>query len=349
MARAGAVTMRRLRRITAMHVLLALALVLTCAAAEPWSGALPAQGRVRLDLDLALPDGGTAAIRVHHPGAGAGPWPVVILSHGLAGSREGYSFLAERWSGHGYVVVQPNHPGSDTDAFRPLKGQPLELMAALKRATTDLTVIVGRPRLVSRLIDALPALELAVPALAGRLDRGRIGVGGHSFGAWTTMCVAGMQVRGPGIGPFDWSDPRPRAFAALSPGGQGPHSRAEDWAGIARPVLVMTGSDDRQPAFLATPGEVRAGTWRRQAFELMPAGGKLLAWFEGAIHSTYSGGAGARLMGEPEPDPSQVEAVAVVTLAWWDAQLRNVPAARAWLADPASQAVLGAWASLTAK
>lgn len=326
------------------------AILLLCAslmAADPWSGVLPAVPVAQDDLDLALPGGGTAQVRIHRPAQPGGLCPVIIFSHGLAGSRTGYAFLGRRWAAHGYVVIHPDHPGSDTAAF---KGQrPAELSAALRRATTDPAILAGRPRLVAQVIDALPALEQAVPALAGHLDRTRIGVGGHSFGAWTTMCVAGARVRGVSDPPADWSDPRPIAFAALSPSGPSQLSQPGDWAACTRPVLVMTGSEDRQPAFLTPPGTVRDGTWRRQVFELMPAGGKLLAWFEGARHCTYSDGAGNMLTGEPRPDPSQVEAVAVLTLAWWDARLRGDAAAQAWLADPATPAVLGAWAALTAR
>ena len=105
-------------------------------------------------------------------------------------------------------------------------------------------------------------------------------------------------------------------------------SKPEDWAGVTRPLLVMTGTDDRQPAALTPPGQERSGAWRRQVFDLVPAGGtRLLAWFEGARHCTFSGGSGARLTSEPEPDPTQVEAVAIVTLAWCDARLRTDAAA----------------------
>lgn len=329
--------------IRVMRTPLLLLLVATLAAAESWVGALPTMDTVNQDLDLALPGGGTAAVRVFFPAHGDGPWPVVIFSHGLAGSRTGYGFLAKRWSAHGYVVVLPNHPGSDTDTFR---GKPLsELTQNLKRATTDPAILAGRPKLVSQLIDALPALEQAVPALAGHVDRAKVGVGGHSYGAWTTMCVAGMRPRITAGAPVDLSDPRPIAFAALSPNGPSAISDPADWAGCTRPLLVMTGSDDRQPAFLNPPGEERSGAWRRKAFDFAPAdGGKMLAWFEGSRHCTYSDGAGAMLSGEPRPDPAQVEAVAVTTLAWWDARLRGDARAKAWLEDPAAPASLGAWA-----
>jgi predicted dienelactone hydrolase len=316
-------------------------------ASEPWAGALPTVPIAQDDVAVPLSDGSQAQVRVYRPAQGSGPYPVVIFSHGLGGSRTGYGFLGQRWAAHGYVVVHPDHPGSDTAAFR---GQRLaDLPTALRKAVMDPAILAGRPQLITRLIDALPVLEQTLPALAGRLDRARIGVSGHSYGAWTTMCVAGMRVRGVPGAPADWSDPRPRAFAALSPNGPSQLSQPADWSGCTRPVLIMTGSDDRQPAFLTRPGEVRDGTWRRQAFDLMPTGDKLLVWFDGARHCTYSDGAGNVLTGEPRPDPAQVEAVAVATLAWWDAQLRDDAGAQAWLHDPASAATLGPWATITAR
>lgn len=320
---------------------LLLCLALPLAAGEPWPGALPATPAVWIDTTVSLDDGTAAQVRVHHPAVGDGPWPVVIFSHGLGGSREGYGFLGRRWAEHGYVSIHPDHPGSDTAVFR--GKTPAELPQAMRQATTDLRILEGRPRLVAALITALPALERALPALAGRLDGKRVGVAGHSYGGWTTMSVAGQKLRLSGE-PKDLSDPRPLAFAALSPSGPSALSRPEDWAGVTRPLLVMTGSDDRQPAALSPPGQERSGAWRRQVFELVPPGGKLLAWFEGARHSTYSGGAGARLTGEPGPDPAQVEAVAVVTLAWWDARLRADAKAQAWLDAADSAAALGSWA-----
>ena len=97
--------------------LLALGLTMALSAAEPWHGTLPAGTSKWVDVTVALEDGTTAAVRVHHPSVGDGPWPVVIFSHGLGGSREGYGFLGQRWAEHGYVSIHPDHPGSDTAAF----------------------------------------------------------------------------------------------------------------------------------------------------------------------------------------------------------------------------------------
>ena len=334
-----------------MHYGISILLVLTVAmtAAEPWPGAVPERPVTTTDVSLTLP-GGTASMRVHHPKdptPGEGPWPIIVFSHGLAGSREGYAFLGSRWAAHGYVSIHPDHPGSDWATFRAIR--PGELGQALRRATIDPQVLQGRPKLIAQIIDALPELEKAVPALAGRMDRDRLGVGGHSFGAWTTMGVAGQRLRLPDGTALDGMDPRPRAFAALSPGGRTVRSQDSDWSGCTRPVLVMTGTNDNQPAVVKYSGDTRDGAWRRQAYEMMPAGDKMLAWFDGSLHGTYSGGAGAKLMGEPDPDPAQVEAVAVITLAWWDAHLRSDPRAKAWLADFSSASALGKWAHFSQK
>ena len=332
-----------------MRPLLLGLLAITTFAAEPWKGAVSSGTAVQVDLTLMLADGKSATVRLYHPQAATTPCPVVIFSHGLAGSKEGYDFLGKRWAQHGYVVIHPDHPGSDTAAFR---GKRLaEIGPALKAATQDPVILAGRPALIRGLIDALPQLQAQVqerlPGLT--LDRERIGVSGHSFGAWTTMQVAGA--RGPLAGWREgtWSDPRPKAFAALSPNGPSALQRDDELSECKRPLLIMTGSDDRQPALLNPAGSERSGAWRRQTFDQLPAGEKLLAWFDGARHCTYSAGAGNLLTREPPPDPAQVEAVAVITLAWWDAHLRGDGKAKAWLADPATPTTFGAWATFERK
>lgn len=328
-----------------MRPLLLCLLIGIVTAAEPWSGVVTTTPATHVDLTLTLGDGKDATMRVYYPKTASGPCPVVIFSHGLAGSREGYGFLGERWSQHGYVAIHPDHPGSDTAAFR---GKRLaEIGPAMKAATQDPEILAGRPALIRALIDALPKIQEKLPGIT--LDPERIGVGGHSYGAWTTMQVAGA--RGPLAGSRDgtWSDARPKAFAALSPNGPGVINRDGELSHCTRPILIMTGSDDREPAALSRSGVERSGAWRRQTFDQLPAGEKLLAWFEGSRHCTYSAGAGNVLTGEPPPDPAQVEAVAVITLAWWDAQLRGDEKAKAWLADPATPAVFGAWAKFERK
>ena len=42
------------------------------------------------------------------------PEPVIVFSHGLGGSRETYAAYGMHWASYGYVVIFPQHHGSDT-------------------------------------------------------------------------------------------------------------------------------------------------------------------------------------------------------------------------------------------
>jgi len=52
-------------------------------------------------------------VKLYFPIEGAGPFPVIIFSHGVGGSREAFTYLGETWASHGYVAVFLQHPGTD--------------------------------------------------------------------------------------------------------------------------------------------------------------------------------------------------------------------------------------------
>ena len=57
--------------------------------------------------------------RIYLPVApGATNLPLIIFSHGLGGTREGYAFLGEHWATNGYIAVHVQHAGSDDAAWR---------------------------------------------------------------------------------------------------------------------------------------------------------------------------------------------------------------------------------------
>ena len=66
--------------------------------------------------------------KIYFPKIGRGPFPVIIFSHGLGGSRDGYEYLGRHWASYGYISVHLQHKGSDTAVW---KGQtrPMEAMA----------------------------------------------------------------------------------------------------------------------------------------------------------------------------------------------------------------------------
>ncbi len=303
-------------------------------ASEPaWSGVVAAGPATSAHATVSDGAGGTLAVTVHFPAAGSGPWPVIVFSHGLGGSRDGYAFLGSHWAAHGYVSIHPTHPGSDGSIFR---GGLAGVGERLRAATRDPEVLRSRPRQIGAVLDGLTSLEQQVPALAGRLDAANCGVAGHSFGAWTTLMCAGVRSL---LG--DASDPRPRACIALSPPGPGARTPEGAYAGATRPLLIVTGSDDRQPAVI-DPDPTHDGRWRASVFDRLPAGNAALAWLDGANHSTFSGGAGAQMLGDPPPTPEHLAAVRDLTLAWWDWRLRGSATAAEFLRNRWAPGVAGA-------
>ena len=59
------------------------------------------------------------------------PVPLIVFSHGLGGSRMGYSYLARHWANAGMASLHPQHVGSDHSVWR---GNPLELLQRLQTA-----------------------------------------------------------------------------------------------------------------------------------------------------------------------------------------------------------------------
>ncbi|MEP0843579.1 MAG: hypothetical protein HRF43_12825, partial [Phycisphaerae bacterium] len=105
-------------------------------------------------------------VKVYYPQAGGGPFPVIVFSHGLGGSRETYSYLGRHWAGHGYVCVHVQHVGSDESVW---KGQ-TRPMEAMKRALLDPRNTLNRPPDVRFVLDRLEKLQTEDGPLKGRLD-----------------------------------------------------------------------------------------------------------------------------------------------------------------------------------
>jgi predicted dienelactone hydrolase len=66
--------------------------------------------------------------------------PVIIFSHGLGGSCEGYEYLGRFWASHGYASIHLQHLGSDSALLK--EPQP---MAALREAIAEPKNSINRP------------------------------------------------------------------------------------------------------------------------------------------------------------------------------------------------------------
>ena len=264
-------------------------------------------------------------VRITYPSDARGPFPVIVFSHGLGGSRDGYRYLGECWASHGYVSVHIQHPGSDAEVLKSLRPY-----RAMQKAAKDPDNILNRPKDVSFAIDRLTALNVEAGwPLRGKLDLSRLGVGGHSFGAYTALAASGRVLIGARGGRLDLSDPRIMACVAMSAPARSRERDCPSYARFVIPCLHMTGTEDKSPI-----GDTTAAQ-RRIPFDCIPAHGQYLVTFKGADHMVFSGRAFAR----PRPDDGPThERIETLTLAFWDATLRGDAQAKAWLASGA-----GAW------
>jgi len=273
----------------------------------------------------------TVPVKIYLPKPAAKPAPVIIFSHGLGGSCEGYGYLGEYWAGHGYVSVHVQHPGSDSAVWLDsIDGGP---MAAMRRSVGNLQNAIDRPRDVSFAIDRLTALNRDPSSpLHGRLDLARIGVAGHSFGAFTTLAIAGQTF--PASGKVNsFADPRVKAALPMSASVPALKSRLDEtYAPIRIPCLHMTGTEDDSPL-----GETKAGQ-RRVPFDHCKNSDQYLLTLRDADHMTFAGLGGTVLGGDN--DERFQKLICRCSLAFWDAYLRSDAKAKAWLTND-FKAVLG--------
>jgi predicted dienelactone hydrolase len=108
--------------------------------------------------------------KIWFPADAKGALPIIVFSHGLGGSREGYEFLGKHWAGVGYVSVHLQHIGSDDGVWKSV-GK-LRALGALKKAAADPRNSINRPKDVSLAIDELERMNRSNRVLKGRRDRG---------------------------------------------------------------------------------------------------------------------------------------------------------------------------------
>ncbi|POF30487.1 alpha/beta hydrolase family protein [Roseibium marinum] len=189
---------------------------------------------------------GTRVVKDADPAKG--PFPLVVLSHGMFGNAYNQAWLAGALARRGYVVAAISHPGTSTWSRDP-----------------DLTrQLWERPKDISRVIDHI----LTSPDLALLVDPDRIFMAGHSLGGFTAVALAGGRYDAARLKRFcgttpdelvcgilggwkiaqtdqdrtqmeaDLSDPRIRAFAVFDLGGTQSFSDAS-LARIDRPMLIF--------------------------------------------------------------------------------------------------------------
>lgn len=218
--------------------------------------------------------------KLYLPAANAvvGSVPLVVFSHGIGGSRDGYSYLGRYLAAHGYGSLHVQHVGSDRQLWF---GNPFALPARLSDAAQDSEAL-------HRVQDLRFALDKVLAAQEGALfDTRRIAAAGHSYGANTTMLIAGAQVEQQGK-KVSLRDPRISAAILISaPPFYGMGDPGKILAGIAVPTLHITATDD----VIQIPGYVSGLQDRVDIFKAMGserAAPKVLAVFKDGSHSIFT-------------------------------------------------------------
>lgn len=264
---------------------------------------------VSRDVELPRPGGERPApLRIAYPATG-GPYPVVVFSHGGGSSRDMYDRLADHWASHGYVVVLPTHLDSKANGFTMAGVGEQQMLGIIGTRRADLVAV----------LDALPALPVRVPGLAGKVDAGHVVVAGHSLGGATAMTVAGIVLHDPKTGAdLGFREPRFDALLLVTDPGHSPMAPADPWLAAPIPVFVVTGSKDYSGQWSGPPKE------RLLDFPpgfTPPAGvPRHYVFVEGMDH--YIGGLICRTDKGP-PDPEALRIVQGTSTAFLDAYAKG--------------------------
>lgn len=261
-------------------------------------------------------------VKIYSPATTNIAHPVIIYSHGLGGSREGYQYLGRYWAAHGYVTIHLQHLGSDEAVWRDTGL--LKRKRAMQRSAADPKNAINRPRDVSFAIDELERLYNDSPVWKQRLDLNRIGVAGHSFGAFTTLASAGQKFQPVTAKAGSFADPRVKAAIPMSAPTPKNKSRLDEvYAGVKIPCLHMTGTKDSSPIGDTTAEE------RRLPFDHCKNSDQFLITFKDGDHMIFSG---RNTRAEPSDERFQ-RLIQQSSTAFWDAYLRDDAKAKSWLTD----------------
>jgi len=155
---------------------------------------------------------------------GNSPWPIVVMTHGDAGSRYNMESACEYLAAHGFVVIAPEHTGNSPFSFTG-KDPSIETKLAevkpflnddgtygstekfgqtytpLIRNRSDPQALVNLDNSLLQRVNDLRATLIELDKMnregsfAGRLDVENIGVMGRSFGGTTTLAALSLEPR----------------------------------------------------------------------------------------------------------------------------------------------------------
>ena len=231
----------------------------------------------------------------------AAPVPVVVFSHGIGGSRRGYSWLGQHFARQGIASLHLQHVGSDRQLWT---GSVFGVISRLQGAAQD-SEAINRAQDLRFALDTLLSSELA-PCI----DAKRIIAAGHSYGANTTLLASGARVERVGRA-VELRDERVRAAIVISAppfyGETEPHKILHS---VTVPSLHVTCTED----IIRIPGYYSGAEDRLAVFDATGSARKWLAVFEGGSHSMFTdrSGTGGAVLNPQVKEATRALAVAFV-------------------------------------
>jgi predicted dienelactone hydrolase len=259
-----------------------------------------------VDFDWVDPARGRAVlVRLHWPAnlAPTARVPLIVFSHGMGGSRRGYSYLARHWAANGVASLHVQHAGSDSSIWA---GNPLTLVTRLQQAAHE-SEALARGMDVRFALDNI--LSTGAGAYGGQIDRRRIVAAGHSYGANTALVAVGAGVMRGGRR-IEAHDSRFSAAILISaPPFYGEADLPLVLSNVTVPTLHVTATDD----VIRIPGYYSPATDRLDVYNAIATPRKVLAVFQGGSHSMFTDRA---LTGGRDLNPKVKAATAELSLAF---------------------------------
>ena len=255
----------------------------------------------------------------------AGKFPIVFYSHGATGSGTSSFFICELLAKNGYIVVAPDYLDTVNaaridepvafDGFMRMKTNRdiywLREYGLNKASREGRSAFEYRPEQLKSTIDlALRWDNAEGNRFQNKIDTDRIGLFGHSFGAWTSLLLCGADAKR--------LDKRIKAVVALS----GPVNQYvykvdsdNDLKPISVPILFEYG--DKEPSL---------GRGDDKALLFEPANTpKMLISIKDADHLSFSGGIKGEHKTSAEflDDDTQRKTISETTLDFFDGFLKS--------------------------
>ncbi|MBI3349081.1 MAG: acetylhydrolase [Burkholderiales bacterium] len=236
--------------------------------------------------------------------------PLVVFSHGIGGSRQGYSYLGRHWSSRGVASLHVQHTGSDATVWR---GNPFGVVGRLQAAAQE-SEAIARAADVRFALDRMLSAETG--SLGAAVDQRRLVAAGHSYGANTTLLSIGAQVVRQGH-VVNCRDSRFSAAVIISaPPFYGETDLAAVLGHVSVPTIHVTATDD----VIEIPGYRSGAADRLAVFNAVGDPRKLLAVFRGGSHSIFTD---RPITGGTALNPKVKSATADLALAFLDLAFKD--------------------------